>query len=90
MSATQTRTALPTNRVNFIYKYDARGMFLALFKHISDAGRTNPDEHFNKSEPEIVKNGTFASPAMALASNVLPVPGLPVINTPLGIRPPSF
>ena len=34
------------------------------------------------------KKGTFASPAMALASSVLPVPGGPTISTPLGIRPP--
>ncbi len=36
-----------------------------------------------KSEPEIVKNGTFASPApAAFASRVLPVPGGPTIRTP--------
>jgi hypothetical protein len=38
----------------------------------------------------MVKNGTFASPAMARASSVLPVPGLPTISTPFGILPPSF
>ncbi len=36
-----------------------------------------PTNISTKSEPEIVKNGTFASPAIALASNVLPVPGRP-------------
>ncbi len=36
------------------------------------------------------KNGTLASPAIALASSVLPVPGEPTIRTPRGIRPPSF
>ena len=36
------------------------------------------------------KNGTLASPAMALASSVLPVPGGPTSSTPLGILPPSF
>ena len=49
-----------------------------------------PTNISTKSEPEIVKNGTFASPAIALASRVLPVPGEPTINTPLGILPPSF
>ena len=34
-----------------------------------------PTNISTKSEPEIVKNGTFASPAIAFASNVLPVPG---------------
>ena len=36
------------------------------------------------------KNGTLASPAMARASSVLPVPGGPTIRTPRGMRPPSF
>ena len=36
----------------------------------------------------MLKNGTSASPATALASRVLPVPGGPTIRTPLGIRPP--
>ena len=49
-----------------------------------------PTNISTKSEPEILKNGTCASPAIARASSVLPVPGLPTINTPLGIRPPSF
>ena len=36
------------------------------------------------------KNGTLASPAMARARSVLPVPGEPISSTPLGMRPPSF
>ena len=44
-----------------------------------------PTNISTKSEPEIVKNGTFASPAIALASSVLPVPGDPFMSTPLGI-----
>ena len=34
-----------------------------------------PTNISTKSEPEIEKNGTFASPAIARASSVLPVPG---------------
>ena len=49
-----------------------------------------PTNISTKSEPEIEKKGTLASPAIARASNVLPVPGGPTINTPRGIRPPSF
>ena len=49
-----------------------------------------PTNISTKSEPEMVKNGTFASPATAFASNVLPVPGGPTISTPFGILPPSF
>src|SRR5215831_3066868 len=42
------------------------------------------------SEPEIEKNGTFASPATAFASSVFPVPGGPTRRTPFVILPPSF
>ena len=49
-----------------------------------------PTNISTKSEPEIAKNGTLASPAMALASSVLPVPGGPTISTPRGILPPSL
>ena len=43
-----------------------------------------------QSEPEILKKGTLASPAIPLASKVLPVPGGPTSSKPRGIRPPSF
>ncbi len=49
-----------------------------------------PTNISTKSEPEMVKNGTLASPAMAFASRVLPVPGGPTMSTPRGILPPSF
>src|SRR5450631_3984996 len=48
-----------------------------------------PTNISTNSEPEIEKNGTFASPATALANSVLPVPGGPTSNTPFGMRPPS-
>ena len=41
-----------------------------------------------KSDPLIERNGTAASPAVALASNVFPVPGGPVNRAPLGIFAP--
>ena len=40
------------------------------------------------SLPLIEKNGTFASPATAFASKVLPVPGGPTRSAPLGILAP--
>ena len=49
-----------------------------------------PTNISTKSEPDMEKNGTLASPAIALAKSVLPVPGGPTIKTPLGILPPSF
>mmetsp|Transcript_43717 Transcript_43717/g.107307 ORF Transcript_43717/g.107307 Transcript_43717/m.107307 type:complete len:336 (-) Transcript_43717:452-1459(-) len=41
-----------------------------------------------KSEPATLKNGTPASPAVALASSVLPVPGGPTSSAPFGMRAP--
>ena len=38
----------------------------------------------------MLKNGTLASPAIALARSVLPVPGGPISKQPFGILPPSF
>ena len=38
----------------------------------------------------MVKKGTFASPAIAFANKVLPVPGGPTIKIPFGIFPPRF
>ena len=49
-----------------------------------------PTNISTKSDPDIVKNGTPASPAIALASKVLPVPGAPTSKQPLGIFPPSL
>ncbi len=64
----------------------------ACFLACSNMSRTReaptPTNISTKSDPEMVKNGTFASPAIALASSVLPVPGEPTISTPRGILPP--
>ncbi len=43
-----------------------------------------PTNISTKSEPEMEKKGTLASPATALASSVLPVPGGPTSRAPLG------
>src|SRR5688500_8799488 len=48
-----------------------------------------PTNISTNSEPDIEKKGTCASPATALASNVLPVPGGPTNITPFGILAPS-
>ncbi len=64
----------------------------AFFFPCSNRSRTRlaptPTNISTKSDPEMEKNGTPASPAMARASSVLPVPGGPIIKTPLGMRPP--
>ena len=48
-----------------------------------------PTNISTNSEPLIEKKGTPASPATALAINVLPVPGGPTNKTPLGILAPN-
>ena len=47
-----------------------------------------PTNISTNSEPEILKNGTPASPATALASRVLPVPGGPTRRAPRGSLAP--
>ena len=49
-----------------------------------------PTNISTKSEPDILKNGTPASPAIAFAIRVLPVPGGPTSSTPFGIRAPTL
>ena len=49
-----------------------------------------PTNISTKSEPEIEKKGTPASPATAFANKVLPVPGLPTSKIPLGNFAPNF
>ena len=65
----------------------------AFFLACSNMSRTReaptPTNISTKSEPDMVKNGTLASPAIARASRVLPVPGGPTSSTPRGMRPPS-
>ena len=64
----------------------------AFFLACSNMSRTRdaptPTNISTKSEPEMVKNGTPASPAMARAKSVLPVPGGPSNKAPFGILPP--
>ena len=64
----------------------------AFFLPCSNISRTRaaptPTNISTKSDPLMLKNGTSASPATALARSVFPVPGGPTIRTPLGIFPP--
>ena len=64
--------------------------FLPCSKRSRTRDAPTPTNISTKSEPLIEKNGTFASPATARASSVLPVPGEPMSSTPFGMRPPSF
>ena len=62
---------------------------LACSKRSRTREAPTPTNISTKSEPEIEKNGTPASPATARASSVLPVPGGPYSSTPFGMRAPS-
>ncbi len=64
--------------------------FLACSKRSRTREAPTPTNISTKSDPETLKKGTFASPAMARASRVLPVPGGPTISTPRGILPPKL
>ena len=66
----------------------AGAFFFACSKRSLTLEAPTPTNISTKSEPEIEKNGTFASPATALARSVLPVPGGPRSRTPLGILAP--
>ena len=48
-----------------------------------------PTNISTKSDPLKLKKGTCASPAIAFANKVLPVPGGPINKAPLGILPPK-
>ena len=49
-----------------------------------------PTNNSTNCDPETLIKGVPASPAIALANNVLPVPGGPPSNTPLGTLAPNF
>lgn len=63
---------------------------LACWKSCLTLEAPTPTKTSTKSEPETEKKGTPASPAHALASMVLPVPGGPVSSTPLGMVAPRL
>ena len=68
----------------------AGAAFLASSKSERTRLAPTPTNISTKSEPEILKNGTPASPATAFAKRVLPVPGGPSRSTPAGILAPNL
>ena len=63
-------------------------IFLAFSNNFLTLDAPNPANISINSEPLIEINGTSASPAIAFAINVFPVPGFPHNKTPLGILAP--
>ena len=80
--------ALPIASISSIKIIAGDFSFACLNKSLTREAPT-PTNISTKSEPESEKNGTFASPATAFASNVLPVPGGPTNKAPFGILPPN-
>jgi hypothetical protein len=81
-------------RINFINKNNRRRAFSSVLKETSDLKKLDqirpqstlegptPTNISMKSEPDIEKKGTPASPAVAFASRVFPVPGGPTNSAP--------
>ena len=61
---------------------------LAFFIMSRTRAAPTPTNISTNSEALMEKNGTPASPAVARASRVLPVPGAPISSTPRGTRAP--
>ena len=65
-------------------------IFLAFSNNFLTLDAPRPANISINSDPLIDINGTFASPAIALAIKVFPVPGFPYNKTPFGIFAPIF
>ena len=80
---------LPIASISSINMIQGAFLFASLNKSLTLDAPT-PTNISTKSEPVSEKKGTCASPATALASNVLPVPGGPTSKAPLGSFAPIF
>jgi hypothetical protein len=91
VAAAEARAALAADRVDLVDEHDAGRVLLRLLEHVAHARGAHADEHLDEvGARRSRRTGPSASPAMARARSVLPVPGLPTISTPRGMRPPSF
>ena len=80
---------LPTASISSI-KIIHGAFFLPCINRSLTLDAPTPTNISTKSEPDMLKNGTPASPAIAFARRVFPVPGEPTRSTPFGMRPPSL
>ena len=77
VAAAEPGTAVTADRVDLVDEHDRGCAAFACSKRSRTRDAPTPTNISTKSEPLIEKNGTPASPATALASSVLPVPGGP-------------
>jgi hypothetical protein len=83
VSTAESSATMPSDRVDFVNKDDAGSILpCPARKGLSREKAPTPTNISTKSEPDIEKKGTLASPAIARASNVLPVPGGPSLALP--------
>src|SRR5581483_663372 len=80
--------AAPTNGVELVDEDDCGRRGACLLEEVRTRDAPTPTMASTNSEAAMLKNGTFASPATARASSVLPVPGAPIRSTPFGMVPP--
>ena len=78
----------PTASISSINTIQGAFFFAFLNKSLTLLAPT-PTNISTNSDPEMWKNGTFASPATARAKRVFPTPGDPSNNTPFGILAPN-
>ena len=75
MASAHTGSSAAGYCIDLVDKYNTGSILLSFFKRSRTRDAPTPTNISTKSEPEIEKNGTPASPATALARRVFPVPG---------------
>ena len=89
VAAAEAGAAVAADRVDLVDEDDARRVTACSARRgRAPARRRRRRTSRRNPSREIEKKGTPASPAMARASSVLPVPGGPTSSTPFGILPP--
>ena len=84
VAAAEAGAAVAADGVDLVDEHDRGALALACSNRSRTRLAPTPTNISTKSEPEIEKNGTPASPATARASSVLPVPGGPYEQHALG------
>lgn len=90
VATAEPRSPRSSDGVDLIDENDTGRLLFACSNISRTREAPTPTNISTKSDPLMLKKGTPASPAIAFANNVFPVPGGPTTNTPLGMRPPSF
>ncbi len=81
--------ALAAGGIELVDEDDRRRCFARLGEEVADAGGADADQRLDELGAGGEKKEASASPAVARASRVLPVPGGPTKSTPLGAAAPA-